>query len=129
MDLFAPDALLGTFRHLHALVKRGRVAVTGHCLQCGDCCRGLSLQVDGGFIETEQQFARVCEEDERYRRFTVTGVDAFGTLLFRCRLLSGDRCSDYVNRFDFCKNYPTVNLYFLGQNLLPGCGFSFSFVR
>lgn len=129
MDLFAPETLLGAFRYLHALVKRGRVAVTGHSLQCGACCRSLSLQADGGFIVSEHQFARACDEDERYRRFTITGADAFGTLLFTCGLLQGNRCSGYANRFDFCRNYPTVNLYYLGQNLLPGCGFSFSFVR
>jgi hypothetical protein len=129
MDMFAPETLLGAFRYLHALVKRGRVAVTGRCLLCGRCCRRLSLQVDGGFIASRQQFDQACAKDERYRRFTIIGADAFGTLLFTCGLLDGDRCSDYANRFDFCKNYPTVNLYFLGQNLLPGCGFSFSFLR
>ena len=127
MDMFAPETLLGAFRYLHALMKRGRIAVTGDCLQCGACCRSLSLQVDGGFIGSERHFEQICEQDGRYRRFTVSGADASGALLFNCRLLDGGKCSDYANRFDFCRNYPTVNLYFLGRNLLPGCGFAFSF--
>ena len=127
MNLFPPETVLGAFRSLHALFRRKKLVVAGSCLQCGRCCESLCIQVDGGFIESEHQFRETCERDRRYERFAIVGQDSFGPLVFRCAMLAGNRCADYGNRLEFCANYPTTNLYFTGRNVLPGCGFRFSY--
>lgn len=125
MNLFSPEAVLGAVRYAGAVLTHRRVEVAGSCLQCGRCCEGLCIQMDGGFIESMGHFEEVKERDGRYERFEVTGRDAAGSLIFRCTMLDGGKCADYAGRLEFCRDYPTVNLYFLGLNLLPGCGYRF----
>lgn len=125
MELFSPEAVLGAVRYAWAALTHRRVAVTGSCLRCGRCCERLCIQMDGGFVETLAHFEELKAGDARYERFEVTGRDTAGSLVFRCLMLDGGKCADYPGRLEFCRDYPTVNLFFLGQNLLPGCGYRF----
>jgi Fe-S-cluster containining protein len=127
MNMLPPETVLGAFRYLHSLFRRKQLEVAGSCLQCGKCCESLCISLDGGFIESEYQFQEACAKDPRYERFVITGQDSFGPLVFKCSRLVANRCADYGNRLEFCINYPTTNLYFTGRNVLPGCGFRFSY--
>jgi uncharacterized protein len=126
--VFAPDAILGIFRHLCLLATRRRIEVTGGCLRCGACCRGLVLQADGQWISSERHFLDVCKLLPEYHRFTINKTGESGVLIFSCRFYSHNGCTDYPNRPEFCRAYPSAATYLLGQNLLSGCGFRFQAV-
>ena len=123
--MFTPETVLGAVRSLYAWATRREPVVEGACRRCGNCCRNMCLQADGGILTRPEQFEALCAEDPRFGRFRVTGRTATGVLLFTCSLLLEDRCAAYADRLQLCRNYPRPGTWLAGHDLLPGCGFRF----
>ena len=114
------------------LFVRGReVVVSGRCNMCGRCCRGLNLTLGdrGGWIRSKHLFELAKKQHPAYERFEITGRTPTGILIFKCKMLDENNlCGDHENRPGYCRTYPTPDLYFMGGELLPGCGFRFEVV-
>jgi len=101
-----------------------RPVLTGECLRCGQCCRGIHLKLDARWLRSEADFQRALAKYPRYRIFEITGRDARGLLRFSCtRLSESGLCTDYENRPSVCRNYPSPAMFCAGARLIEGCGF------
>lgn len=106
-----------------------RVVVTGECLQCGRCCHRLNLTRYDHWIRSEKEFDRMVGENPDYGHFKREGSTATGLLVFRCgKVLEDGACGDYENRPSFCRTFPEPDLYFMGAELIEGCGYRFEVV-
>lgn len=118
----------GLFRRFRAMVLRREVQIVGQCRMCGSCCNGILLR-DGGWIKNKKGFKKLCKSDPGHERFTVTGKDDYGHLVFACTLQGSDGlCTCYEDRLPLCRNYPTKSLYYQGGWIGPDCGFRFKSV-
>ena len=99
--------------------------VTGKCNFCGQCCERINLRSPRGWIRHEREFLELVKRSPEYSRFSVVAKDSLGYLQFTCAHLDpGDGCSDYNNRPDICKKYPSKSLVLQGGKLIEGCGYS-----
>ncbi len=58
----------------------------------------------------------------KYKRFKITGKDAFGNLILRCSLIKENNlCPDYEDRPGMCRNYPEKT--YAGGSLHENCTF------
>lgn len=121
--------LRGLFRIIWVGVRRRELVVAGTCELCGDCCRGLNLSVEGGWIRSKRAFEKLKKKYPEYEHFEVTDRAPGGALVFRCLLLDENGvCANYDARPKFCREYPEVDIYFMGGNMLPNCGFRYEAV-
>jgi hypothetical protein len=127
--MFTPEAVLGTFRFIRTKLLRRTIVLCGGCIQCGKCCENIILYADGGPIASKWHFGQVCRENPDYERFFISGCTPSGMLKFTCTWLNGKLCMDHGKRLDFCKRYPTTNTFYLGHDLIPGCGYYFEEYR
>ncbi len=98
--------------------------LSGTCLRCGQCCRGINLKYHKGWIRRKHQFNELLKENPEYQRFTMTAKDHMGYLQFSCSWYApGIGCQDYANRLDICRRYPNRSLLLHGGILLQGCGY------
>lgn len=113
-----------------AMKLRGRsILVAGSCRGCGSCCRQLSLEGNEGWLRSESSFAKIVAKYPEYDRFTITGKDSQGFLLFTCSWLTADgSCIDHQRRLALCRNFPESSLLFCGGKLPAGCGYRFKAV-
>ncbi|WP_432737126.1 YkgJ family cysteine cluster protein [Maridesulfovibrio sp. FT414] len=120
--------------HLSYLLRRWMlkkdnqmVVIRGSCGMCGNCCRGISLHIDGKWLKHVRQFNRAKNKYEYLRRFEVIGKTASGHLQFACRCLNENgTCDDYENRPELCKLFPSPSIYAQNGHLPDGCGFRMS---
>lgn len=120
-------SLLGWIRYFRLKLTGKGVMVDGSCMMCGRCCRRVSLEAGGKWLRDEAEFRRLVTLHPDYERFSVTGKDAQGFLLFTCSwyLTESGVCRDHENRLDICRCYPDTDLYFTGGEVHGGCGYRF----
>lgn len=113
-----------TFRQWKIHRRGLEVVIRGSCHMCGSCCRCICLYVDGRWIKTKRQIKKMYDSKPELRRFKPTGTRIDGLLEFYCEKLNEDgSCSDYENRPDLCRDYPTRDI-FLQYGVLPdSCGY------
>ncbi len=112
------------FRELKLKATGQSVIISGGCNQCGVCCRGISLDIDGKWIKSEASFNKLVSNNAAYGRMKVIGRDSTGYLLFACSWLGeGNTCKDHENRLTICSSFPDKDLYSMGGKLPPGCGY------
>jgi hypothetical protein len=116
--------MLSYIKKLYFKIKKKEVYVDGQCHQCGHCCRSLCLITsDRKIIKTEKQFIDYCKSNKDFERFEI--IDKRDDcLIFKCKLLKDNKCSDYENRLPLCKTYPSRELFFSGFNTNPSCGYT-----
>lgn len=121
-------SILGWFRVVRLKLTGKRVVVTGSCNLCGRCCRRVSLEAGGRWLRSEAEFRRLVKIYPEYWRFTVTGRDSQGFLLFTCSWYdeASGVCRDHDHRLEICRGYPDIDLYFTGGEIHDGCGYRFS---
>lgn len=120
-------SLLGFLRFLRLQLMGKTVLVTGHCTNCGKCCRSISLEHSEGWLRDEKKFAAITVDYPEYKRFEIIGKDSQGFLLFRCSWLTTEGlCRDHEKRLPLCRNFPEKSLFFCGGSLPSGCGYSLS---
>ena len=110
-----------------------KYVVKGKCKQCGKCCSCILFSDENGYIKTDEAFKRLQKRHFIYKLFykngTVTneGEELEGAYLFKCKLLKNNRCSIYLIRPIFCRDYPSINSKFIemGGTTLDDCGFYF----
>ncbi len=118
-------SLTGIIRYAAMLLTGKDVLIEGKCVQCGNCCRKISLRADSGWIRHIKDFERVCTRYPEYRRFVPEGKDKEGFVQFSCSWITQQGiCRDYENRLSICKKFPSKSLHFCGGTLPPGCGYS-----
>ncbi|WP_457576862.1 YkgJ family cysteine cluster protein [Desulfomarina sp.] len=118
-------SLLGFVRFARLKLMGKTVLITGHCLNCGQCCQSISLEHTDGWLRDEIEFEAITEEHPEYKRFEITGKDGQGFLLFRCTWLTEEGlCRNHEKRLPLCRNFPEKSLFFCGGTLPAGCGYS-----
>ncbi len=112
------------FRKWKIRRRRQKVVVRGSCRMCGGCCRRICLSVDGKWIKSKRQTKRAYETKPELRIFKPTGTKVDGMLEFCCEKLNENgTCSDYENRPEICRNFPTPDI-FIEYGVLPdSCGY------
>lgn len=90
---------------------------------------------ENGYIKSEEAFYQLQKTNRRYRHFFINGKleDKYnefnnGALLFKCKSLKENgKCGRYFFRSIACRDYPSINPYFIqtGGTTLDGCGYSF----
>jgi uncharacterized protein len=117
-------SLQGILRYLSLRFTRKDYIVSGACHQCGGCCRQINLKTEKGWIRDEEDFQYLLTIHKKFMRFTVSGKDRQGFLLFSCSWLDeAGYCKDHENRLDICINYPAKSLMFCGGEVAKGCGY------
>lgn len=128
--LLSTYSFLGLIRYLRMRVMGKEVLVTGSCQYCGNCCRKINLEGEGGWLRSEKKFLAVLQDYPEYQRFVITGKDDQGFLQFSCTWLADTGlCRDHKNRLALCTNFPDKGLHFCGGALPPGCGYAINEVR
>ena len=104
---------------------RTKYQLTGSCKRCGQCCKGIYLQISpnqiGSKLFRSLAIWWICwlfdfilikiDYDNKYLVFTCKHVQKNGS------------CGNYFWRPNVCRNYPLVD-YFKQPSFLPGCGYS-----
>jgi hypothetical protein len=117
-------AFRSLWRRLLCLLTRCAPRVTGHCLQCGRCCREIVLCHDGRWVTSPRRFAELLALEPGYERLEPRGRDADGRLLFSCSWLGADRrCRCHEDRLPLCRRYPSPTLWLRGVDLPRSCGY------
>lgn len=120
-------SIAGWWRRLKLRVTGKELILTGHCRQCGSCCRRLQLQHGKQWLRSRRKFNALIKNDPEFARFEVIGRDRQGLLVFNCNMLGADnRCQDYDNRPRLCRDFPDKEIFFCGATLPDGCGFTLS---
>ncbi len=113
-----------------------KYVVKGKCKKCGKCCSTILLSDENGYIKTQEDFIKLQKENRAIRNFVINGIvddvekdsPQYGALLFKCKVLREDgKCGRYFLRSLFCRDYPSINPYFIqmGGTTLDGCGYYF----
>lgn len=98
----------------------------GGCNGCGRCCEGIFLGHEGGLIQTVAQWEAIKEDHPHYGWFIPLEIQDQG-IMFRCKKLGADkRCSDYENRPQFCRDYPSEDGIMMGGCQPLECSYWFS---
>lgn len=119
-------SFLGLLKYFSLKIRGKSISVTGRCKACGICCQSISLEGPNGWLRSAQDFEKMVNNQEEYRRFEILGKDSQGFLLFRCNKLSSDNtCLDYTTRLNLCKKFPEKDLAFMGGEIPSVCGYDF----
>lgn len=124
IDLQIPLRWFGKAR-TWMLGPREPVRIEGACKMRGNCCRNLILVDRGRPLASLRRFRRLARREAEFEMF-VPREEAYedGFLRFTCSNLGGDgRCQIYSERPDFCREYPIPEMFRVGGELLPGCGY------
>jgi uncharacterized cysteine cluster protein YcgN (CxxCxxCC family) len=120
-------SLSGWWRHLRLRLTGKELILTGKCRQCGACCQRLQLEQSRRWLRSRRAFKRLVRDHPEFSRFAISGRDNQGLLVFNCQMLGTDnRCHDYANRPQLCRDFPHKGIFFCGGALPPGCGFTLS---
>ncbi|MFM7469016.1 MAG: YkgJ family cysteine cluster protein [Vampirovibrionales bacterium] len=110
----------------HAILKGKTYHRHGGCNGCGRCCEEIFLGHEGGLIQSVEMWEAIKEDHPHYGWFTPIELRDQG-LLFRCKKLGADkRCTDYENRPQFCRDYPSEDGIILGGCQPLECSYWFS---
>lgn len=125
MPWFLTDwAMCAMYRRFMWFLTRQEPEVIGQCKCCGQCCKEIVLDAGKGWLRSKRQFERIKAQDKGFERFTPTGKDEAGRLIFRCECLGEDNlCTDYQGRMKLCRDHPSKGLYYSGVVLGPHCGY------
>ena len=122
-----PYAIKRWFRALRAQLRNQRqpMRIEGACKMRGNCCRNLILVDRGRPLASLRRFRRLARREAQFEMFVPHDKEfEDGLLRFSCRNLGGDgRCQIYSERPDFCREYPVAEMFEVGGELLPGCGY------
>ena len=119
--------IAGWWRHLRLRLGGKELIITGSCRQCGACCRRLQLEQANRWMRSKREFKKLVKEQPEFARFQISGRDKQGLLVFNCRSLGSDnRCQDYDNRPQLCRDFPNKGIFFCGGQLPNGCGYTLS---
>jgi Fe-S-cluster containining protein len=99
--------------------------LTGHCRQCGQCCRRIILTMTPAQIKSKLFTDLSIRWISWLFGFRLIEIDhEHYSLVFNCRHQTPEgKCGNYRWRPNVCRNYPLVD-YFKEPQLLPGCGFA-----
>ena len=105
--------------------KKEEIKIIGGCITCGKCCRNLILISKGKPVKSLSQFEKLVKKKPFYNHFNMVSKDKeHGYIYFSCDKLGSDNfCSDYENRPDICRNFPSKNMPKYKGKLLPECGY------
>ena len=91
--------------------KKIKYQITGICNKCGKCCENINLINNGKWIKSKNEFIKLTNEDNQFKRFTIIDKNYSGILIFKCSWLKENGlCKDYNNRLDICKKYPELEM-------------------
>ncbi len=120
-------SIAGWWRQLRLRMTGKELILTGHCCQCGACCRRLQLEHRGKWLRSKRKFNTLVKTDPEFARFEIVGRDKQGLLVFNCRMLDSDNhCTDYQQRPQLCRDFPHKGIFLCGGALPKGCGFTLS---
>jgi hypothetical protein len=97
---------------------------TGHCLQCGNCCKEIYISLTPAQSRS-RLFTNIAIRWITWLfDFILLKVDYDNSsLVFTCKHLTPEgKCHNYFWRPNVCRNYPLVD-YFKEPVFLPSCGF------
>jgi hypothetical protein len=119
--------IAGWWRQLRLRLSGKELILTGHCRQCGSCCQRLQLEHRHKWLRSKRKFAALVKTNPEFARFKIVGRDRQGLLVFNCLMLGADnRCKDYLQRPQLCRDFPHKGIFFCGGTLPKGCGFTLS---
>lgn len=120
-------SIAGWWRHLRLRLTGKELILTGHCQQCGTCCRRLQLEQKNHWLRSKREFRALVKAHPEFSRFVICDRDRQGLLVFNCQSLGADnRCQDYENRPQLCRDFPNKGIFFCGGSLPKGCGYTLS---
>ncbi len=100
------------------IIERVDYKITGSCNQCGQCCK----KIFSTNLYYKSEFDLMQKDYPEYEKFEILGISEQKKLVFRCKMLGEDnKCSDYENRLDVCKDYPFAKVN--KGRLFSNCGF------
>lgn len=121
---------LGFITYIRHKLTGKEYFISGACHRCGQCCRLINLKYHKGWIRSRSQFQELLDIQPEYRRFSIVSKDKLGYLQFTCSLIDDlHGCSEYENRLDICKRYPSKSLLLCGGRLLTNCGYFITEVK
>lgn len=126
---FIEDAFLS----LKNKFTSSKYVIKGKCKQCGKCCTCILFSNEKGYIKNEEDFKILQKKHLIYNFFypngqvTGEGEEVEGAFMFKCKFLKNNKCSIYLIRPIFCRDYPAINKKFIemGGTTLDECGFRF----
>jgi uncharacterized protein len=129
-DALRRYTFIGFIKWLWLGLRGRRVIAAGECLLCGRCCHRVNLTGENDrWISSSREFKRQAARRPDYARFRLEGATITGLMTFCCECAREDgACGDYENRPDFCRVFPEPELFFMGAELLDGCGYRFEVV-
>ncbi|OQY20668.1 MAG: hypothetical protein B6I36_00010 [Desulfobacteraceae bacterium 4572_35.1] len=114
-------SIAGWWRQLRLRLTGKELILTGHCRQCGACCRRLQLEESKRWLRSKRTFERLVKNEPQFSRFKIIGRDQQGLLVFNCTMLASDnRCLDYANRPQLCRDFPNKGIFLCGGSLPAG---------
>lgn len=120
-------SIAGWWRYRRLRLTKKELILTGHCRQCGACCRRLQLQPGKKWLRSKSDFKALVKKHPEFARFKISGRDPQRLLVFNCTQLGADnRCQDYENRPQLCRDFPNKAIFFCGGHLPENCGYSLS---
>lgn len=120
-------SIAGWWRHRRLRATGKELILTGQCRQCGACCRRLQLQPGKKWLSSKRDFKSLVKRHPEFDRFEISGRDPQRLLIFNCTKLGSDnRCQDYENRPQLCRDFPNKAIFFCGGALPEGCGYTLS---
>ena len=127
---FLEDVLLSLKNHFTS----SKYIVKGKCKMCGECCKNILFSDENGYIKNENSFFKMQKKNKAYKTFEINGKikdendSANGALTFKCKHLKNNKCSIYLIRPLFCRDYPMIipDFIYHGGSTLNSCGFYFA---
>lgn len=117
-------SLQGIFRYITLFLLGKEYYISGACNGCGNCCRKIHLKSSAGWIRSEEHFSKLKKIHPDFNRFSITGIDPQGFLLFTCDWLTASgSCKNHEHRLEICKSYPSKSLLFCGGYIPETCGY------
>ena len=80
-----------------------------NCLECGNCCRSLMINVEPGELKAVADHLQITESEakEKYIETSVEGEMLMNVI--PCAFLSGNACTVYESRFSECREFPHLH--------------------
>jgi Fe-S-cluster containining protein len=125
LKLFHSFSMAGFIRFLRYKYFGHDILISGKCIQCGDCCRELVLNIKGAWVTDPKLFKELAEKNPNYKRFQVKTKGLDGLVRFSCTWLTdGNLCKDHLNRLKICRSFPDRDMFFMNGVLPNNCGYA-----
>jgi uncharacterized protein len=97
---------------------------TGKCKQCGRCCKLIGIEMEHRLAKFSAIQGFVVWWVKTFNGFHLDKWDKkYEIFLFTCEHLKKNRCTNYKDRPQLCKDYPPVRKYFEKPIFFDDCGF------